>query len=104
MSDHVESACYEFVTRTHSLPVTLWQYVDFEKRLNSFKDWPRYLPGPTARQLARSGFVYLGTSDRVRCFSCGVIVNRWELTDEAEKEHYRWSQECAYLRMIAGPR
>jgi len=93
-----DSACY--VPRTHI--ISLPQYVDFKSRLATYKEvWPKYLPEPSISNLARSGFVYLAVGDRVKWFSCGIIVKYWEPTDCAYGEHYRWPKTCPYLRMIA---
>jgi len=93
-----DSACY--VPRIHNIPVSLPQYVDFESRLATYNEvWPKYLPGPSISDLARSGFMYLGVGNRVKCFCCGISVKHWEPTDCAYGEHYRWSRTCPYIRM-----
>jgi hypothetical protein len=47
------------------------EYVGFADRYASFREWPKFLKGPSKTDLARSGFVYTGTGDKVTCFSCG---------------------------------
>jgi len=101
MTTETDSACF-YPTKTYSIPLSLPQHVDYGSRLTTFKDlWPRYLPGPSIEDLARSGFVYLGTGDRVKCFCCGIICKDWEPADCAYDEHYRWASRCPYIRIIA---
>lgn len=99
MSEVTDSIRYGFGLEFYSLPVVLRGYTSLQSRLRSFNEWPKYLLGPNTVDLARSGFVYQGIGDRVRCFSCGVIVKEWELADTADGEHFRWSKNCTFLSM-----
>ena len=45
------------------------------------------------RNLARSGFYYLGTRDCVRCAFCGFVLRNWDQKDSLE-EHRRYKPEC----------
>ena len=60
--------------------------------------WP--LTAPSAEQLARVGFYYMGVEDRVRCFVCGVELEEWEETGTAEPllRHYMASPHCSFLQ------
>ena len=60
--------------------------------------WP--LTAPSAEQLARVGFYYMGVEDRVRCFMCGVELEEWEETGTAEPllRHYMASPHCSFLQ------
>ena len=70
---------------------------DFSSRLASFvTGWPRASPVAPS-QLARAGFVYVGSEDRVQCIRCGLIVYRWEKGDDPLKEHRRLSSLCPFL-------
>ncbi|KAK3107419.1 hypothetical protein FSP39_014181 [Pinctada imbricata] len=83
---------------------TLWkypEYVYYGERLASFKDWPKYLRGPSKRDLARAGFVYTKIGDKVTCFWCGMTFKNWEPFDNADKEHLKWSKDCLFAKIIS---
>ena len=75
----------------------------YENRLNTFEHWPKQML-PDKYALARSGFFYTGCGDKVKCFSCGEVISEWERTDDAWKEHAKWSPRCDYVRMVGGQR
>lgn len=97
------SVCLEkdCCTRRFSIPVVLNDFVNFRERLATFTGkWPKFLPGPSIRDIARAGFVYHGFSDRAKCFSCGVVLREWENGDDVFKEHIRWAPSCRFARML----
>lgn len=69
-------------------------------RLQSFVPWPKYLPGPTPKELASAGFTYTGIGDKVICHNCSVKLHSWEVQDDAVKEHYKHSPHCDYIKII----
>jgi E3 ubiquitin-protein ligase XIAP len=66
-----------------------------EHRLLSFKDWPIQM-NPSKEQLADSGFFYLQTCDRVKCFNCGLVLRNWKHSDSATGEHRKHSPDCLF--------
>lgn len=54
--------------------------------------------------LAKAGFLYTGQGDKTTCFQCGVSIYDWERTDDAWKEHKKWSPNCDYLNMVGLPK
>ena len=54
-------------------------------------------------QLARAGLYYTGKSDICQCFRCNVKLSSWERDDDAIKEHFKWSSNCEYMKMVAAP-
>lgn len=74
----------------------------FENRLNSFDTYPKQMV-PDKYQLARAGLYYTGKSDLCQCFSCHVKLSAWEPDDDAIKEHYKWSPNCTYIKMVGAP-
>ena len=74
------------------------KYMSYSKRLKSFDKWPEQML-PTGVQLARAGFYYTGCSDEVQCFSCGIVLRKWEERNSASSEHRRWSRFCKYMKM-----
>jgi len=71
----------------------------YQRRLNTFEEWPKQMI-PDKYSLAKSGFVYAVQGDKVRCYQCGVGINRWERTDNAWTEHKKWSPNCEYLKIV----
>lgn len=71
------------------------------KRLATFtSDWPKHkYPDET---FAAAGFFYMGSEDKVQCFSCGGCVRKWEYNDDPWKEHARLFPECKYLYLCKG--
>ncbi|KAK6166640.1 hypothetical protein SNE40_023286 [Patella caerulea] len=68
-----------------------------EARLRTFENWPRYLSvRPT--ELARAGFYYLGSADRVQCAFCRGILRDWEEAESPVAEHWRYFSSCEFLR------
>ena len=70
-------------------------YADQGTRLQSFKYWGGVLP---KEELAEAGFYMIARRDVVRCFSCHVVLQDWEKTDNVIEEHQRHSPECAFLK------
>lgn len=68
-------------------------------RLDTFANWP--VPEiVTPEQLAKAGFYYQGTGDKVKCAFCSGIVGFWEAGDDPEKEHRRHFPSCPFLYNI----
>ena len=73
---------------------------NYKARLHSFITWPKYLPGPTPKELATAGFTYTGISDKVICYNCKVKLHSWEVQDDAVDEHFNHSPHCNYIKSI----
>lgn len=50
-------------------------------RLGTYGRFPNNAPVQMP-DMAASGFYYTGFKDRVKCFSCGIIVENWALGDD----------------------
>ena len=74
----------------------------YEKRLNTFDTYPKQML-PEKIQLARAGLYYTEKSDVCQCFLCHVKLNAWEQDDDTIKEHYKWSPQCEYIKMVGAP-
>jgi len=70
-------------------------YEDQATRLQSFKYWGGVLP---KEELAEAGFYFVARRDVVRCFSCRVVLQDWERTDNVIEEHQRHSPNCSFLK------
>lgn len=71
----------------------------YENRLKTFETYPKQM-FPDKYQLVRAGFYYTKMADIVICFRCRVKVSSWERHDNAATEHYKWSPNCEYLKMV----
>ena len=72
-------------------------YAVIDKRIQSFKPWPEYLPIKDIRLLAEAGLVYTGVGDSVRCYHCGGGLRNWEFGDDPWQEHAKWYPSCAHV-------
>lgn len=59
--------------------------------------WRGIIPG---RELARCGFYFCGVEDRVKCFSCGLIVKEWKCRDFPFEKHLMNSPSCHHIRKL----
>ena len=55
---------------------------------------------PEKFQLARAGLYYTGKSDICQCFRCHVTLSSWGRDDDAIKDHFKWSSNCEYMKMV----
>ena len=96
---------FTFLKSTHQSPLPkLWvpfsvEYFTYEKRLSSFLIWPKQMI-QKKEDMAQAGFYYLGQSDIVYCFHCGISLHNWKPTDDPFVEHNKHSPKCPYLLMI----
>ena len=70
-------------------------YSDQAIRLQSFKHWGGVLP---AQELAEGGF-YMIAWDVVKCFSCNVVIQDWEWSDNVDK-HCKHNPNCPFLEQL----
>ncbi len=62
--------------------------------------WPEWaFLGPP--ELAKNGFYYLESQDRVKCAFCSGILCNWRPADKAEQEHRRHFPHCPFVRGLA---
>ena len=73
-------------------------YVKVQKRLDSFKAWPSYLP-VTPEVLVESGLVFTGVGDSVRCFYCGGGLKNFEDGDNPDIDHIKWYPKCPFMNL-----
>ena len=71
----------------------------YEDRLVTFEHWSKQIH-PDKYRLAKAGFYYTGEIDKVACFACSVILSEWERTDDPWVEHFKWSKNCSFLKMM----
>jgi hypothetical protein len=77
------------------------QYALNSSRIESFKEWPEYLP-VSIKDLTEAGLVYTGVSDSVRCYHCGGGLRNWEAGDIPIEEHAKWYPNCPHVILTQG--
>lgn len=68
-----------------------------DRRLETFKDWPKSIP-VSKEELAKDGFYYMKTGDKVKCIFCNLVLKNWEAGDSARAEHLKFNASCPFLR------
>ena len=71
-------------------------YADEDVRRNTFGYFLNC--NVSVEELAKSGFYYLGKSDLVQCFHCGIIIMSWEEGDRPDQEHQKHSSLCEFIK------
>lgn len=66
----------------------------FDKRMETFQNWTN---SKSSIELAKCGFYYLGTNDKVACFYCGIGLHEWQKDDDPWIEHALYSNKCLFL-------
>ena len=84
-------------TRTQPTQPVSQELQEPRRRLQSYSRWPKD-HHKTPDELFPAGFYYTGVADKVRCYSCGVELNRWEPNDIPWVEQARFSPTCEFLR------
>lgn len=74
----------------------------YDNRLKTFETYPKQML-PDKYQLASAGLYYSGKADVCACFRCHVKLSAWERSDCALREHYKWSPNCEYIRIVGAP-
>ncbi|XP_041368662.1 baculoviral IAP repeat-containing protein 3-like [Gigantopelta aegis] len=98
-----ESGCYvksDSVSSNSSIVPKFKEYASYEERLKSFAGWPLKLPSQKPSVLAQSGFFYIGSADRARCFHCGLTLRDWDDDDFPPAVHREWSADCEIAKNL----
>lgn len=92
----MEEVTNSLAIRTGNGPVRK-QLVTYEKRLETFVNWPASESGQSAQAMAEAGFYHIGISDHVKCFYCDGGLRNWESNDDPWAEHSRWFPQCPFV-------
>ena len=74
-------------------------YATFFKRFQSLNEFSA--PTSDKLQLADAGFIFK-TSDSVKCFVCGVVLENWLKGDCPFREHAKYSKKCPFIILTKG--
>ncbi|XP_041654969.1 baculoviral IAP repeat-containing protein 7 [Cheilinus undulatus] len=66
------------------------------ERIQTFHNWPADAP-VTSGELAKAGFFFLGSGDKVQCFCCGGILRCWVHGDSPAEEHKKHFPTCSFI-------
>uniref|UniRef100_A0A8C3T932 Inhibitor of apoptosis protein n=1 Tax=Chelydra serpentina TaxID=8475 RepID=A0A8C3T932_CHESE len=68
-------------------------------RMSTFSTFPLNVP-VSERSLARAGFYYTGVKDKVKCFSCGLMLDNWKQGDSALEKHKQLYPSCSFIQNL----
>ncbi|XP_038617699.1 baculoviral IAP repeat-containing protein 2-like [Tachyglossus aculeatus] len=68
-------------------------------RMSTYSTFPTNVP-VSERSLARAGFYYTGASDKVKCFSCGLMLDNWKPGDSAIEKHKQLYPSCSFIQNL----
>ncbi len=91
---------FEFATMPSVNHERFVRDLDVSKELDRRKSFRGYTSEHVvhAHDLAKSGFFFLGNSDRVQCFSCGGVLRNWKPGDDVKREHARHFPTCRMVQ------
>jgi hypothetical protein len=73
--------------------------------VNRYKTYKSWIGNVDPLLLSKAGFYFLNNrSDSVKCFSCGLQLKDWDITDDPFDEHYKWSPECKFINSVHLPK
>ncbi|XP_070190664.1 baculoviral IAP repeat-containing protein 7-B-like [Littorina saxatilis] len=85
-----------FPSQRRQVANTATFYKSEENRLKTFRDWG-YQEIVRKEDLARNGFMYTGSGDKVRCVYCNGMLRQWDRGDVVEVEHRRNYPDCPFI-------
>lgn len=69
-------------------------------RLSTFSTFP-VNPPVSERSLAKAGFYYTGVDDKVKCFTCKLMLDNWKKGDSAFEKHKMLYPSCTFIQNVA---
>ncbi|XP_053312472.1 baculoviral IAP repeat-containing protein 2 [Spea bombifrons] len=68
-------------------------------RISTFATFPGNVP-VSERSLAKAGFYYTGTGDKVKCFKCPLMLDNWKRGDDPVEKHKRLYPSCSFIQNV----
>ncbi|OCT96132.1 baculoviral IAP repeat containing 2 L homeolog isoform X1 [Xenopus laevis] len=68
-------------------------------RLSTFCTFPTNTQ-VSERNLAKAGFYYTGSDDKVKCFTCGLMLDNWKKGDNAFEKHKKLYPSCSFIQNV----
>lgn len=74
------------------------KYCKIRERVKSFDNplWQKCFIDPV--YWAKAGLYFLDAPDRLKCFSCKIVLCDWNITDDPWEEHAFWNPTCLHVR------
>ncbi|XP_043927008.1 baculoviral IAP repeat-containing protein 2-like isoform X2 [Protopterus annectens] len=69
-------------------------------RFSTFAKFPSSV-AVSERSLADAGFYYTGVNDRVKCFSCGLMLDNWKSGDIPIEKHKCFYPSCSFAQSLS---
>lgn len=95
MSEHVSG---KFDYEIFDMEGDTARYEQVRERLKSFDNvgWKKYYIDILL--LSKAGFYFLEGPDRVKCFSCNLVLGDWNIIDCPWEEHAFWNPTCQHVK------
>ena len=74
-------------------------FSSIDRRRNSFVECQN--ESISVSDFSEAGFHFLGETDAVRCFSCGIVFETWKV-DDPRVEHAKFEMDCPHLYLNKG--
>ncbi|KAG8452983.1 hypothetical protein GDO86_004695 [Hymenochirus boettgeri] len=69
-------------------------------RMSTFHSFPSNVQ-VSERSLAKAGFYYTGTEDKVKCFNCSLMLDNWKKGDNPFDKHKKLYPSCSFIQNVA---
>uniref|UniRef100_A0A8C5Q9T4 RING-type E3 ubiquitin transferase n=1 Tax=Leptobrachium leishanense TaxID=445787 RepID=A0A8C5Q9T4_9ANUR len=75
---------------------------DYTCELYRFSTFARFPNSASVseRSLSKAGFYYTGVDDKVKCFSCGLMLDNWKRGDDAAEKHKKLYPSCNFIQNV----
>lgn len=81
---------------TMSSDISQLNLTQYEQRLVTYMNkWEFNFITPS--QMAKAGFYYTGTEDRVKCLFCSIEFGSWDRDDDPLEKHKQLSPRCPFF-------
>ncbi|XP_015783857.1 baculoviral IAP repeat-containing protein 7-A-like [Tetranychus urticae] len=94
------TSSYEFTCFSRDVEAQYPDYITLESRLSTYETWTNENKSPS--ELAQAGFLFIGETDTVVCFHCGIHIQNWIPDDDIWVAHAICSPWCTYLYIKCG--
>ena len=87
-----------YQTLTSAKRILFKDFIHVSTRLKSFQTWQNH-KAPIPNKIAQAGFFYLGVSDKVCCYYCGIVLHDWKPHNDPFIEHTLFSPSCPFVHV-----
>lgn len=77
--------------------VRLFMARESMRKLTFLAGWPHNKDFVCIDDMAQAGLFYTGSSDKVACVYCDIILHEWKAGDVPIMDHWKYSNNCLFL-------